>query len=149
MSKVDAVDAVLLKFRAVVDDGIHQIQPVHTVHKELLEKYLRDGTGTLDMQGYKADELVLKTLHALRTLDVVAAEDYFLNWKRVSQERMDSQLFGTSRKATFDKTGKVTIGVDAATKGLGESIRDWEKMMMWCMQMAKKIQLLAPWMVTA
>ena len=127
MSKVDAV---LLKFRAVVDDGIHQKKPVHNAHKVLLEQYLRDGTGTLDMQGYKADELVLKTLHALRTLDVVTAEVHFLSWKRVSQERIDEQLFGTSRKAMFDNTGKLTLGVDATTKALGESIKQEEEHLM-------------------
>ena len=136
------VDAVLLKFRAIVDDGIHQKTPIHGAHKLMLEQHLRDGTGTLDMRGYKADELVLKTLHALRILDVVTAEVHFLNWKRVSQERIDEQLFGTSRKAKFDSTGKITLGVDAATKALGESIKQEEETLMWCMQMAKQLQFL-------
>ena len=78
----------------------------------------------------------------MATLDVVAAEVHFLNWKRVSQERIDTQLFGTSAKGFSDNTGKITVGVDAATKALGESIRDWGGGMMRYMQMAKKLQLL-------
>ena len=36
----------------------------------------------------------------------------------------------------------LTLGVDATTKALGESIKQEEESLMWCMQFAKNLQLL-------
>lgn len=66
---------MMTKFQAAITEQYNGKAAVHEAHKLLLEDYLRKGGEQLDMPGYKANELYLQTLHALRIFDVASATD--------------------------------------------------------------------------
>ena len=137
---------MMTKFQAAITEQYNGKADMHEAHKLLLENYLRKGGEQLDMPGYKANELYLQTLHALRIFDVASAKELYKKWQHASEERMNAQLFGESKKAVVSLNlvqVRSASGVDIATKTLGDCIKLENKQLEKFIQTAELLVLLS------
>ena len=139
---------IITKFQAAVTEQYNGKAIHHEASKLIMERLLREGKGLIDMLGYKADELYLQTLHALRSFEVASAKDFYNKWQRLTQQRMDAQLFGDSKKAIFAlspalgmKVG-VNVGTDITTKALGDSMKLESNQLQQFIEMAEQLALM-------